>query len=77
MVLGVQVGEECKRIGIFLERVVRAKATLKGSETELYRRTRCHTFEMDKCPDQEAERKQIYILQDEQDDHINLIDGWV
>jgi hypothetical protein len=31
---------------------------------------------MIKCPDQEAKRKQIYVLQDEQaDHHIDLIDG--
>jgi hypothetical protein len=30
---------------------------------------------MIKCPDQEAKRKQIYVLQDEQADHIDLIDG--
>jgi len=56
-----------------LDQVVR-RNTLMNSETELYRRNRCEDFEMVKCADQEAKRKQIYVLQDEQADHIGLID---
>ena len=72
----MQDGEDCKRIGIFLNRLKRSKPTLKGSETELYRRVQLHTFEMDKCPDPEAKRKQIYVLQDEQVYHVDLIDSY-
>jgi hypothetical protein len=66
-----------ERIGLFLSRVERSKSTYEGSETELYRRIRCHTIDMACTPKlDEAVRKQIYVLQDEQAEHIVLIDSW-
>jgi hypothetical protein len=66
-----------ERIGLFLSRVARSKSNFEGSETELYRRIRCHTIEMACSPKlDEAVRKKIYVLQDEQAEHIVLIDSW-
>jgi len=46
-----------------------------GSEYEIYRRVRCKSFEMSPLPGDKGYRKEIYVLEDEQYEHLLWIDG--
>jgi hypothetical protein len=73
--LGVQIDGKPIRLRLLVYQVERPEPTLKGSETELYRRIQCHTLDMS-VTNSEVERKQIYVLQDEQAEHIMSIGEW-
>jgi hypothetical protein len=77
--LGAQVDGNPQRIGLFLKQVERPVKARPGSATNIYRREKCQVFgacsdinpaAAQECIDQEG----IYVLEDEQYDHVLVID---
>lgn len=70
----VRVDGASQRIRIYLRRVQRMSPA--GSVRPIYRRERCNAFELAGPSYDLGTRQDIYILEEEQFDHIELIDSF-
>ncbi|CZR50162.1 uncharacterized protein PAC_00034 [Phialocephala subalpina] len=70
----VPVDGTLRRIQIYLEHIQRLSPARSGRL--VYRRVRCNTLELASLSDEKGPRQDIYVLEEEQSDHINLIDNF-
>jgi hypothetical protein len=61
-----------RRIQVYLRHIHRISPTESGQR--IYRRERCNTLELTSLSDDKGPRQNIYVLEEEQFDHVELID---